>query len=128
VLGARSWLCLAIMGVDWLCWDGLGVEAVSRTGPWLVAAVVTVAAFGLSLWLCGALLLPLWLKSGADRWAVAAALGTAVAGLAALWGASWAGGQAEESSAGPGGRSISAGGDISGIASTGDGTTNIQQK
>lgn len=89
---------------------------------------MAVAAFGMSLWVCGALLLPLWLKSGADRWVVAAGLGVAVAALAALWGASWAGGQSEDSSSSPGERSISAGGDISGIASTGDGTTNIQQK
>jgi protein-S-isoprenylcysteine O-methyltransferase Ste14 len=100
----------------------------SRTGRWLVVGVVMVAAFGVSLWVCGALLLPLWLKSGADRWVVAAGLGVAVAALAALWGASWVGGQSEDSSSGPGERSISAGGDISGIASTGDGTTNIQQK
>jgi hypothetical protein len=99
----------------------------SRAIRWLVAAMVTVAAFGVGLWACGALLLPLWLKSGADRWVVAAGLGVAVAALAALWGASWAG-KSEESSSGPGERSISAGGDISGIASTGDGTTNIQQK
>jgi hypothetical protein len=99
----------------------------SRAARWLAAVVVTVAAFGVSLWVCGALLLPLVLKSGADRWVVAAGLGVAVAALAALWGASWAG-HSEESSSGPGGRSISAGGDISGIASTGDGTTNIQQK
>ena len=98
----------------------------SRAGRWLVAVVVTVAAFGVSLWVCGALLLPLWLKSGADRWVVAARLGVAVAALAALGCASWVG-QSEESSSGSGGRSISAGGDISGIASTGDGTTNIQQ-
>jgi hypothetical protein len=93
-----------------------------------MAVVVTVAAFGVSLWVCGALLLPLWLKSGADRWVVAAGLGVAVAALAALWGVSWAGSHSEGSSSGPGKRSISAGGDISGIASTGDGTTNIQQK
>jgi len=98
-----------------------------RAGRWLVAVVVTVAAFGVALWVCGALLLPLWLKSGADRWAVAAGLGVAVAALAALWGASWAGGQSEDYSSGPGERSISAD-NISGIASTGDGTTNIQQK
>ena len=99
----------------------------SRAAKWLVAIVVTVAAFGLSLWVCGALLLPLWLKSEADRWVVAAGLGVAVAALAALGCASWAG-QSEDSSPGLGKRSISAGGDISGIASTGDGTTNIQQK
>jgi hypothetical protein len=100
----------------------------SRAGRWLVAAVVTVAAFGVSLWVCGALLLPLWLKSGADRWVVAAGLGVAIAALAAMWGASWVDGQSENPSSSPGERSISAGGDISGIASTGDGTTNIQQK
>jgi hypothetical protein len=99
----------------------------SRAVRWLVAAVVTVAAFGVSLWVCGALLSPLVLKSGADRWVVAAGLGVAVAALAALWGASWAV-QSEDSSSGPGERSIYAGGDITGIASTGDGTTNIQQK
>ena len=100
----------------------------SRAARWLVAVVVTVAAFGVSLWVCGVFLLPLWLKSGADRWVVAAGLGVAVAAQAALWGASWAGRHSEDSSPGHGGRSISAGGDISGIASTGDGTTNIQQK
>jgi hypothetical protein len=103
---------------------------VSRTVRWLVAVVVTVAAFGLSLWVCGALVLPLWLKSGADRWVVAAGLGVAVAALAALGCASWAG-QSEDPSDSPSGlgkRSISAGGDIGGIASTGDGTTNIQRK
>jgi hypothetical protein len=98
-----------------------------RAGRWLVAVVVTVAAFGVSLWVCGALLLPLVMKSEADRWVVAAGLGVAVAALAALGCASWAG-QSEDSSPGPGKRSISASGDISGIASTGDGTTNIQQK
>ncbi len=103
----------------------------SRAGRWLVAVVVTVTAFGVSLWVCGALLLPLWLKSGADRWVVAAGLGVAVAALAAVGCAAWAGqdeDSSSDSSSGPGERSISAGGDISGIASTGDGTTNIQQK
>ena len=106
----------------------VGWETMSRPGRWLVAVVVTVVAFGVSLWVCGALLLPLWLKSGADRWVVAAGLGVAVAALAALGSASWAGEQSEHSSSGRGERSISAGGDISGIVSTGDGTTNIQQK
>jgi hypothetical protein len=39
----------------------------SQAGRWLVAVMVTVAAFGVSLWVCGALLLPLVLKSGSDR-------------------------------------------------------------
>jgi len=103
----------------------------SRAGRWLVAVVVIVAAFGVSLWICGALLLPLWLKSGADRWVVAAGLGVAVAALAAVGCASWAGrsdDESSDSSSGPRKRSISAGGDISGIASTGDDTTNVQQE
>jgi hypothetical protein len=100
----------------------------SRAVRWLVAAVVTVAAFGVSVWACGALLLPSVLKSGADRWVVAAALGVAVSALAALWGAWWAGREPDGSPPGKARGSISAGGDISGIASTGDGTTNIQQK
>jgi hypothetical protein len=107
--------------------EGTGWETMSRARRWLVAVVVTVAAFGVSLWVCGALLLPLWLKSGPDRWVVAAGLGVAVAALAALGGASWAG-QSEDPSSGPEKRSISAGGDITGIASTGNGTTNVQQK
>ena len=106
----------------------LGVEMMGRAARWLVACVVTVAVFGLSLWVSGALLLPLVLKSGADRWVVAAALGVAMAALAALWGAWFAGRPSEVSSPGPGGGSITAYRDISGIASTGDGTTNIQQK
>ena len=108
-----------------------GVKGMSQVGKWFAAMVVTVAAFGVSLWVSGALLLPLWLKSGADRWVVAAGLGVAVAALAAVGCASWAGRSDDESSgssSGPGKRSISAGGDISGIASTGDGTTNVQQK
>jgi hypothetical protein len=104
------------------------VVRVGRAGRWLVAGVVTVAAFGVSLWLCGAVVLPSMLKSGADRWVVAAGLGVAVAAVAALWGAWWAGREPAAAPADPGGRSVSAGGDISGIASTGDGTTNIQQK
>jgi hypothetical protein len=104
-----------------------GVETMSQAGKWLVAVVMMVAAFGVSLWVCGALLLPLWLKSGADRWVVAAGLGVAVAALAALGFASWAG-QSEDASSGSGERSISAGRDISGIASTGDGATNVRKK
>ena len=100
----------------------------SRAARWPAAVVMTVAAFGVSLWVCEGLLLPLVLKSEGDRWVEAAGLGVAVAALAALWGASWAGGQSEGSSSDPAERSISAGGDISGIASTGNGTTNIQQK
>jgi hypothetical protein len=57
---------------------------------WWVAALVTVAAFSLSTWICGALVLPPMMKNPAVRWGVAAGLGVAMAALAALWGHSYA--------------------------------------
>ena len=57
---------------------------------WLVAGAVTVAAFSATLWLSDALVLPLWIRSTADRWVVAASLAIALAALAALWGADFA--------------------------------------
>jgi hypothetical protein len=112
----------------------------ARTARWWVAGFVTVAAFAVAAWVTGALLLPTVMRSAADRWAVAAGLGVAVAALAALWGHSWAArdvemtsdGDARASVADPaatarGERSIAAAGDISGIASTGD-SANIQQR
>jgi hypothetical protein len=110
---------------------------------WSVAVLVTAAAFGVGAWISGAFLLPAVMKSGADRWVLAAGMGVAVAALAALWGHSWArregeaspgrgaqsaGSAAAASPAAGGERSITAaGGDITGIASTGDDATNIQQ-
>lgn len=108
-----------------------------------MAGLVTAAAFGLAAWISGAFLLPMVMKSAADRWVVAAGLGVAVAAVAALWGKSWAtregggavsgeGQDARGIPAGPGAtagdRSIAAGGDISGIVSTGDDATNIQRQ
>lgn len=57
---------------------------------WLVAGVVTVAAFAVTTWICGSLVLPVVMKDGVVRWGVAGALGVAVAALAALWGHSFA--------------------------------------
>jgi tetratricopeptide (TPR) repeat protein len=57
---------------------------------WSMAAVVTIVAFGICTWLCGALALPLVVKDPGVRWSIAAALGVAVAALAALWGNSFA--------------------------------------
>jgi uncharacterized PurR-regulated membrane protein YhhQ (DUF165 family) len=57
---------------------------------WMLAICVTVGAFIISVFVCGAILLPIWIKSEADRWVIAAGLGVAVAALAALWGASFA--------------------------------------
>ena len=118
---------------------------VSRAVRWWVAVLVTVVSFSVVAWVSGAFVLPPLMRSAADRWAVAAGLGTAVAAVAATWGQWWATregpaagtGEVGDVPAGPGaspaappvlpGRSIAAGGDISGIASTGDGTTNIQR-
>jgi len=57
---------------------------------WLVAAAVTVAVLGISIWLAGAYVVPLWVKSDADRWAIASSAGVALAAVAALWGAAFA--------------------------------------
>ena len=102
-----------------------------RTIRWWVAGLMTVAAFGAATWVSGAFILPLVMKSNSDRWVVAAGLGVAVAALVALWGKSWATHEpAPEPTAtmAAGKRSITADGDISGIASTGDDATNIQLK
>lgn len=114
----------------------------SGMARWSVAVLVTAAAFGVAAWISGAFLLPPVMKSGADRWVLAAGLGVAVAALAALWGHSWARRESVTSSgpgrqpaasasasipAAQGERSVTAGGDITGIVSTGDDATNIQQ-
>ena len=114
---------------------------VSRAVRWWVAVLVTAVSFSVVAWVSGVFVLPPLMRSAADRWAVAAGLGTAVAAAAALWGQWWATregaaagtGEAGDVPAGPGvsaagERSIAAGGDISGIASTGDGTANIQRR
>lgn len=97
---------------------------------WWVAGLIAVTAFGAATWVSGVLLLPLVMKSDADRWVVAAGLGVAVATLVTLWGQSWAmrDSPAEPGTTPAGRRSITAAGDISGIASTGDDATNTQLK
>jgi len=57
---------------------------------WLVAGLVTAAVFAATLLVSAALVLPLWIKSDADRWVVAGSVGVAMAALAALWGAGFA--------------------------------------
>ena len=57
-----------------------------RAVRWLIAVGVTIFAFAIGLWISGAMLLPVWLKSESDRWVIAAGLGIALAALAALWG------------------------------------------
>jgi len=55
---------------------------------WMVAVLVTIAAFAVVTWVCGAFVLPM--RDGGVRWGIAGGLGVAVAGLAALWGHSYA--------------------------------------
>jgi hypothetical protein len=52
--------------------------------------MVTIAAFALPAWICGALILRPFVDDLGVRWGLAGALGVAVAALAALWGHSFA--------------------------------------
>ncbi len=61
-----------------------------RAGRWLVAAGMTLAVFSTSLWISGSFILPLWIKSGPDRWVIATGVGLAIVALVALWGVGFA--------------------------------------
>jgi len=70
---------------------------------WTVAVAVTIAAFAAATWVCGALVLAaLKMHDAGVRWGVAGGLGVAVAALAALWGASFATGEARQPQPQPG--------------------------
>jgi hypothetical protein len=71
-------------------WGGIQAGEVELLVRWLVAGLVTVAAFAGATWICGALALPIVMKDGGVRWGIAGGLGVAVAALAALWGHSFA--------------------------------------
>jgi hypothetical protein len=75
---------------------------------WSVVWLLTALSFSLAAWISGVYVLPSLTRSAADKWAMAAVLWAAVAALAAE-------------------RTIAAGRDIAGIASTGDGTTSVQR-
>jgi hypothetical protein len=108
---------------------------------WLVAVTVTVAVFGGCLWLFRFASWSWMPHATTDRWAVAAAFATVTAGAVGAAGTWWAsreiprpagpaeaGGSATGTGVPAAGeRSITAGGDISGIASTGDDARNIQR-
>ena len=108
---------------------------------WLVAVAATVAVFGGCLWLFRVASWSWMPHATSDRWAVAAAVATVTAGAVGTAGTWWAsretprlagtsdagGAAAGHAAPAAGERSITAGGDISGIASTGDGATNIQR-
>jgi hypothetical protein len=93
-----------------------------------VAGLATASAFAVPVWLCGAVVLPSLLKDPAIRWALASALGAALAPLAALWGHGFATqGQGTPGQAPPGpsvhataDRTVAIGGNNSGSLSTGD--------
>lgn len=61
-----------------------------RAARWLVAAGMTLGVFAVFLWVSGAFILPLWIKSGSDRWVIATGVGLAIGALAALWGVGFA--------------------------------------
>jgi hypothetical protein len=109
-----------------------------RLMRWLVAVTVTVAVFGVCLWLFRFASWSWMPHATSDRWAVATAFATVTAGAVGAAGTYWASREtpatadAGSTADGPsvpvaGERAITAGGDISGIASTGDGATNIQR-
>ncbi|MGH3205028.1 MAG: hypothetical protein ACRDP5_23710 [Streptosporangiaceae bacterium] len=105
---------------------------------WLAAVTVTVVVFGVCLWLFRFASWSWMPHATTDRWAVAAAFATVTAGAVGAVGTWWASREtpvtadAGDTTAGrgvpaAGERAITAGRGISGIASTGDGATNIQR-
>ncbi|WP_314249826.1 hypothetical protein [Streptomyces sp. DSM 40907] len=62
----------------------------ARSWRWFTAAGVTVVAFAAPTVVCGLWVLPSVIQDPGTRWAVASALGAAVAALAVLWGQSFA--------------------------------------
>jgi len=106
---------------------------------WLVAVTATVAVFGVCLWLFRFASWSWMPHATSDRWAVAAAFATVTAGAVGAAGTWWASREtpvtadAGGTAAGPsvpaaGKRAVAAGGDISGIASTGDYAINVQYR
>jgi hypothetical protein len=105
---------------------------VGQVARWCIAGLATAAVFAAGTALSGLVILAPLVRAAADRWVIASGLGVAVAALAALWGASWAGAEDRQArlQAGGGtgeavGRAVSAsrggiafGGDNYGIAST----------
>lgn len=112
-----------------------------RLMRWLVAVTVTMAVFVVCLWLFRFASWSWMPHATPDHWVVAAAFVTVTAGAVGAAGTWWAsretprragtadagGAAAGRGVPAAGERSVTAGGDISGIASTGDGATNIQR-
>lgn len=89
---------------------------------WLVAGIVAAAAFAVPTVTCGLWVLPSLVKDAGARWAVASAMGAAVAALAVMWGQSFASGNSLRagSAEARGARSIAIIGRVQGNVSTGD--------
>ena len=102
--------------------------AVGRVVRWPVVILALAAVFAVVAWVSGAFILPLWLSSGADRWVVAAAAGGAVTALAIPGAHKWASRAGDKPALEAGGRTVSVGRDNTGIISTGDNATNVQDR
>jgi hypothetical protein len=63
---------------------------VGRAGRWMVAGLVTMAAFVVATWVSGVFLFTRLLPSPDVRWPTAFVIGAAVAAFIGLWGQSWA--------------------------------------
>lgn len=61
-----------------------------RKVRWLMAFGVTSVVCVVSLWISGAFILPLWVKSDTNCWVIASSIGVALAAVAALWGKTFA--------------------------------------
>ena len=61
-----------------------------RAARWVVAGLVTAAAFAVATWVSGAFLFPRLLPSPDARWPVAFCVGASAAAFAGLWGQTWA--------------------------------------
>jgi hypothetical protein len=87
-----------------------------------VAAGVTAVAFAVPTVVCGVWVLHSLVKDAAARWAVASALGAALAALAVLWGQGFAAGSGGTAGSveARGGRSVAVRGPMTGNISPGD--------
>ncbi|MFI5532923.1 hypothetical protein ACIA8O_30745 [Kitasatospora sp. NPDC051853] len=97
-----------------------------RSWRWFVAAGVVLVAFAVPAVVCGVWVLPPLIKDVAARWAVATAVGAALAALAVLWGQNFASPTrpTTPSVTASGTRAIAVGGSVTGaVLSTGDHTT-----
>jgi hypothetical protein len=110
------------------------VAVVGQAGRWLVAGLVTLAAFGAATWVSGAFVLTRLLPSADVRWPVAFGIGAAVAGFAGLWGQWWAAQAGDQTAGGAaastGGadRSVAVGRDNLGIIAAGGSPVIVQHQ